>query len=226
MNDRFGAVIPALNAGRYLERVLEDVKRFIPPENIVVVDDGSTDDTVSAARRSGVKVISHPENRGKGEALKTGCSHLAFSDEIDAVFTLDADGQHAPEEIPAFIAVYEEEGPWIIVIGSRMGSAEGMPFIRKLTNRFTSAVISARAGIRIDDSQSGYRLIDSGILREVELVTSRYETESEILIKAAKIRAKIASVPIRTIYADEQSTIHPLRDTIRFFMLVFRSFFW
>ena len=225
MNDRYGAVIPALNAGKHLQAVLRDVKRFIPPDNIVVVDDGSTDDTVAVARESGVKVISHPENRGKGEALKTGCAHLAFSDIIDAVFTIDADGQHTPEEIPAFVRAYEDEAPGII-IGNRMGSTEGMPLKRKLANRLTSVVISMRAGTKIDDSQSGYRLIDSGILREVELVTSRYETESEILIKAAKIGAKISSVPIRTIYADEQSTIHPVRDTIRFFILVFRSFFW
>lgn len=225
MNERYGAVIPALNAGKHLQAVLEDVKRFLPPANIVVVDDGSTDDTVAAARRSRVKVISHPENRGKGEALKTGCAHLAFKDGIDAVFTIDADGQHAPDEIPAFVRIYEEEGPGII-IGNRMGSIEGMPLIRQLTNRFTSAVISIRAGTKIDDSQSGYRLIGAEILREVDLVTSRYETESEILIKAAKRGAKISSVPIRTIYADEQSTIHPVRDTIRFFILVFRSFFW
>ncbi len=226
MNDRYGAVIPALNAGKHLQAVLQDVKRFLPPDNIVVVDDGSTDDTGAVARESEVKVISHPENRGKGEALKTGCAHLAFSGNIDAVFTLDADGQHAPDEIPGFVRVYEDEGPGIIIIGNRMGSTEGMPLIRKLTNRFTSAVISARAGTRIDDSQSGYRLIDSGILREVELVTGRYETESEILIKAARKGARISMVPIRTIYADEKSTIHPVRDTIRFFTLVFRSFFW
>ena len=95
-----------------------------------------------------------------------------------------------------------------------------------MTNRATSAVISARSGTRIDDSQSGYRLIDAKILREVELVTGKYETESEILIKAARMGARISSVPIRTIYADEKSTIHPVRDTIRFFALVFRSFFW
>ena len=225
MNDRYGAVIPALNAGKHLQTVLEDVKRFIPPDNIVVVDDGSTDDTVAAARMSGVKIISHPENRGKGEALKTGCAHLAFSEGIVAVFTIDADGQHAPDEMPAFIRSYEEEGPGI-VIGDRMGSTEGMPWIRRVTNRVTSAVISVRAGTKINDSQSGYSLIDAGILREVELVTSRYETESEILIKAAKRGARISSVPIRTIYGDEQSTIHPVRDTIRFFTLVFRSFFW
>ena len=225
MNERYGAVIPAFNAGNHLKGVLEAIKRFIPPGNIVVVDDGSTDDTAATARNSGVKVISHSENMGKGEALKTGCAHLAFSGGIDAVFTIDADGQHAPSEIPAFIRAYEDDAPGII-IGNRMGSTEGMPWIRRMTNRATSAVISARSGMRIDDSQSGYRLIDAKILREVELVTGKYETESEILIKAARMGARISSVPIRTIYADEKSTIHPVRDTIRFFALVFRSFFW
>jgi glycosyltransferase involved in cell wall biosynthesis len=225
MNDRFGAVIPAFNAGQSLQVVLEGVKKYIRPADIVVVDDGSADDTASVARRCGVTLISHTENRGKGEALKTGWSRLVMLGHIEAVFTIDADGQHDPDEIPSFIRAFDggEKG---IIIGNRMGGMEGMPFHRRMTNMFTSAVVSARAGTRIDDSQSGYRLIESGLLREIELETSRFETESEILMKAARRGARISSVPIRTIYADERSKINPVRDTIRFFVLVFRSLFW
>ena len=86
--------------------------------------------------------------------------------------------------------------------------------------------MSALARRRIEDSQSGYRLIGADILRRIDLVTSRYETESEILIKASRIGARISSVPIRTIYGGEESTIHPFRDTVRFFVLVFRGLFW
>jgi hypothetical protein len=94
------------------------------------------------------------------------------------------------------------------------------------TNIVTSAVISIRAGCRIKDSQSGYRLIRAEVVRNVELVTERYETESEILIKAAHMGARISSVPVRTIYGTEQSTINPIADTFRFFVLVIRSIFW
>ena len=95
-----------------------------------------------------------------------------------------------------------------------------------MTNRFTSAVISLRTHCKIDDSQSGYRLIRVSVFRQIELVTSRFDLESEILIKAALKGAKIVSVPIKTIYADEKSKIHPVRDTIRFFRLVLKSLFW
>jgi len=101
-----------------------------------------------------------------------------------------------------------------------------MPAMRKFTNRTTSAIISRIAGCKISDSQSGYRLISRRVLEKIELVTGRYDTESEILIKAGREGAKIESVPIKTIYADEVSSINPLRDTIRFLSLVIRSFFW
>jgi len=107
-----------------------------------------------------------------------------------------------------------------------MSERKGMPLVRVLTNIATSAVVSALARCRIEDSQSGYRLIRADVIRKIELVTSRYETESEILIKSSRVGARISAVPIRTIYGSEESTINPFRDTVRFFVLVFRGLFW
>lgn len=225
MYDEYGAVIPAYNPGEALTSVLEGVKKYIRPEHIVVIDDGSPDETSDRAESAGVRLIRHEVNRGKGEALKSGFDYLLDQGEVEAIFTIDADDQHDPDEIPAFVEAFRA-GRGDLLVGNRMSEREGMPLIRVLTNIVTSSVVSALARCRIEDSQSGYRLIRADVIRRVELVTSRYETESEILIKSAKIGATISAVPIRTIYGTEESTIHPLRDTIRFFVLVFRGLFW
>ncbi len=225
MREHFGAVIPACNEADHIGDVLAGVKRHIHPEQIVVVDDGSTDETAATAETAGVRVIRHPMRRGKGVALRTGFEYLITNTKIEAIFTIDADGQHAPEEMPAFMNRYEERRVDIL-IGNRMSHREGMPLIRVLTNLFTSRVISLRVGCRIEDSQSGYRLIRTSLLQELDFVTAHFDLESELLIKAGLRRAVIASVPIRTIYTHERSKINPFRDTVRFFLLVIRSFFW
>jgi len=222
---QYGVVIPAFNAEKSLMDVIKGVCRFIPGENVVVIDDGSQDNTSVVARGEGVIVLRHSKNLGKGSALKTGFNYLLRLSHIVAIFTIDSDGQHDPAEIPSFIKTFESTGA-DIVIGNRMNEIRNMPAIRKFTNLLTSAIISRIAGCEIKDSQSGYRLISRRVLEKIELVTERYDTESEILIKAGKTGARIESVPIKTIYADEISSINPFRDTIRFLSLVIRSFFW
>jgi len=223
--EKFGAVIPAFNAAEKLVPVLEGVKKYLSPDRIVVVDDGSADETATLAEGQGVRVIREPINKGKGNALRTGFDHLLSLSDIEAIFTLDADGQHDPEEIPSFVDAYGHQSVDIL-IGNRMGRTEGMPPLRVMTNRVTSAIVKWRTGYRIEDSQSGYRLIRSSLISRLNLVTSRYETESEIIIKASRVGAVISSIPIRTIYAGEKSKINPFHDTLRFLMLVIRSLFW
>lgn len=225
MFESFGAVIPAYNEEAHIAGVVRGVSAMIPSEAVLVVDDGSADGTAATAAGAGAGVLRNPVNLGKGASLVAGFARLLERDGIEGIFTVDADGQHDPAEMPAFIEVFQGI-PADLVIGSRMGDTRDMPWIRRMTNRLTSSVISSRAGRRIDDTQSGYRLIRSSLLRSLTLTTSRYDTESEILIRAARSGAVIASVPIRTIYGNEQSAIDPLRDTIRFFGLVARSFFW
>jgi glycosyltransferase involved in cell wall biosynthesis len=225
MLETFAAIVPAYNAAAFIEPVLEAIARHIPAPNIIVVDDGSVDGTALAARRSGARVIRHEANRGKGAALRTGQEAARSLPGIDAIVMLDADGQHDPAEIPRFAEEFMK-GKADLIVGDRMAAAGAMPAIRVFTNRLTSAIISLRAGQRIPDSQNGYRLIRASLFARLELVTSRYEIDSEIIIKACRSGGRVASVPVSTIYGSEKSAIHPLRDTFRFIALVTRSLFW
>jgi glycosyltransferase involved in cell wall biosynthesis len=168
-----------------------------------------------------VIALEHEDNRGKGEALKTGFDFAAKRD-FAAVITLDADLQHAPESIPAFIEAYRE-ATCDIVVGARNIALSVMPFARWWTNRTTSWIISKMVKQRITDSQSGYRLIATRVWQNIPLSTTGYDLESEILIKAGKMGYRIGEVPIETIYTGGKSYINPWADTWRFIKLVWRN---
>ena len=218
------AIIPALNAEAHIGEVIADVAKQLPVERVIVIDDGSTDGTAAVAGSAGATLVTHDVNRGKGAALKSGFDK-AIEIGAEWIVTLDADGQHDPEEIPLFIARQNETGA-DIVVGTRMNDIKDMPPIRVFANRTTSAFVSLRAGQRIPDSQNGYRLIAADAVRDIQLETTRYDTESEILIKAARAGARIESVPVKTIYGEEVSKVNPFVDTLRFFRMVFKSLFW
>ncbi len=215
-------LIPGYNESRTIEQVVSNTLKVI--NDVVVVDDGSKDDTAQLAKDAGAIVLKHEINRGKGAALKTGFNY-AVENGYDAVVTMDSDGQHDPEDIPRFLNALNSFKSGII-IGSRMNDITTMPAIRKCTNKLTSYVNSTFAHQRIDDSQSGFRLITTDVFRTIKLETDRFETESEILIKASKAGFKIISVPIKTIYGEEKSKIRPVKDTYTFIRLFFRSLRW
>jgi glycosyltransferase involved in cell wall biosynthesis len=217
-------VIPAYNAGRHLADVVDTVAAHVARVRVIVVDDGSRDDTAAVARAAGATLIAHEVNRGKGAALRTGIL-AAHERGWRFAITLDADGQHNPDQIPDFVARWIETGADIIV-GDRMSSTRDMPFVRLATNRLTSWVVSKLARSRVPDSQNGYRMISTGLFATLPLVTTRYDTESEVLIRAGRLGATIASVPVETIYGEEESSIHPVIDTVRFFRMVVRALFW
>jgi len=148
--------------------------------------------------------------------------NYALANGYDAVITMDGDGQHLPEDIPYFmrLAKYSDSA---IFIGNRMQRTKTMPFVRVVTNRFMSWLLSCLTKQRIPDSQCGFRLIKKEVLKSVTLVTSKYETESEILIKGSRLGFKIEAVPIKTIYRKEKSQINPLIDTVRFIRLIIRA---
>lgn len=215
-------LIPAYNEAKTIGQVVSEACKVMNP--VVVIDDGSQDDTAQIAQDSGAFVIKHQVNSGKGAALRTGFQY-ALDHGYDAVITMDSDGQHAVDDIPRFLKAFKERRSGII-LGSRMHDISTMPAVRKFTNKFTSFTSSLVARQRLNDSQSGFRLISADVLRVVKLEATGYDMESEILIKASKAGFRISSVPIETIYGEEISKISPMADTYKFFRLLFRSLRW
>ena len=221
--NKIAVIIPAFNAGSTIGELIERISRFVNRGDIVVIDDGSCDQTCKTARATGAVILRHEANRGKGEALKTGFKHVRLKN-YAAVITLDADLQHDPESIPDFVR--KANGFSGIIIGTRERDLEIMPFARWFINNLTSIIVSVLSGQSIRDSQSGYRLITAQVLKSVKLESRKYDLESEILIKAKRKGFEIAEVPIRTIYAGGKSFINPLIDTIRFIKLMWKSLWW
>jgi len=215
-------LIPAFNAAKTLGTLLESIPQHIGDGCIVVVDDGSSDDTSSIADRAGAVVIRHDRNRGKGAALRSGFKYVLASTRSDSVLTMDADLQHDPAEISTFLAAWGS-GETDIILGCRRFGG-GMPIHRILSNAITSSLVSARTGVRIRDSQTGYRLIAREVLSSIEVEADGYEAETEFLIKAARRGFRISSVPIATIYGAEPSHMTHWKTTKRFLQVLLREY--
>jgi glycosyltransferase involved in cell wall biosynthesis len=212
------AIIPA-----YLEeKHIADVARrtLAQLENVLVVDDGSSDATAEAARKAGAHVIVHEQNRGKGESIKTGFRHW-LERGFGYALILDGDGQHLPEEISRFLAAAASSDAKLF-IGTRMNDVASMPLVRRLVNRYMSGKISRLCRQKIPDTQCGFRMVHRDIMPDLLGGTERFDYETEMLIIASRAGCRIASVPITTVYSDEVSSIHPVRDTLRFFKLMRR----
>jgi glycosyltransferase involved in cell wall biosynthesis len=216
---RIAAVIPAYQEEKHVGEVAQRTRAQL--ENVLVVDDGSTDATAERARSSGVDVVIHPQNRGKGESIKTGLRYW-LERGSEWVVLLDADGQHLPEEISRFVDSVASESDAKIFIGSRMGDTSAMPLMRRIVNGYMSGKISRVCGQQIPDTQCGFRMLHRDIIAEVLSGASRFEYETEMLIIASRKGHRVASVPITTVYSDEVSSINPVRDTVRFFKLIRR----
>lgn len=219
------AVIPAYNADNTIARVIHGCVAQLPSENVIVVDDGSSDRTRRLVEQSGATIIVHKKNIGKGAGLRSGFT-AALKNGCDGVITLDADLQHDPASIPQFIEAAEANPEWGIIIGTRWRSGSEMPWDRRLSNKLTSFMLSLRAGQKISDSQSGYRFIRRNVMENVITKEDGFMAESEILIRAAIGGYKIGSVEIPTIYSDEGSHINKFSDTFKFISLYVRSIFW
>ena len=160
------------------------------------------------------------QNRGKGETIKTGFRHW-LAQGATYVVVLDGDGQHLPEEIERFLAA-AASGVGEVLIGTRMNDVRDMPLVRRMVNRYMSRKISRACGQDIPDTQCGFRMVHREIIPQLLGGTERFDYETEMLIIASRAGCRVASVPISTVYSDEVSSIHPVRDTLRFFKLMRR----
>jgi glycosyltransferase involved in cell wall biosynthesis len=213
------AVIPAHNEGRRIGAVVGRAADRIP---VIVVDDGSTDDTADKARSAGATVIEQRPNQGKGAALRAGFRR-ALAERAEAIVTLDGDGQHDPTEIARFLAAYADARPRPeLVIGRR--DFREMPLIRRLANELGRRAFSWAVGRHIPDNQSGYRLI-GGDLAQATLASDEagFEFEVEVITTCIRRRGRIAWVPIRTIYAGGSSHIRPIHHLAHFLRIVLQA---
>jgi len=206
---RVAACIPAYQAAVHLGEVIERIRRAAPGLHTLVVDDGSRDATAEVGRMFGATVHSFAANRGKGFALLAGFEQLA---DYDGVLTLDADGQHPPECIPEFLRVFDTGAD--LVMGRRARSPD-MPGSRRLANAFSSGWTTSLAGQRVSDSQCGYRIYGRRLLDRTPITPGRYEVETEVAVRAARLGFRLAEVEIPTVYGEEKSQIHPFRDVPR-----------
>ncbi len=205
------AVIPCLNEASTIASVVEGVRRYLP--TILVIDDGSSDRTAALAREAGAEVLHHAATLGKGAALRTGWTQ-AHERGFAWAFSLDGDGQHAPEHIPAFFQCAEQT-PAALVSGDRMADANHMPWGRRIVNRWMSRRLSRSAGQFLPDSQCGFRLMNLAAWAAMSLRTSHFEIESEVILAFVRAGLKVEFVPVRAIYTSRQSKIHPGRDALR-----------
>lgn len=214
-------LIPAYNEGKNIGRVARQVMDLGFP--LLVIDDGSRDNTLEALKELNVEVLASPANRGKGASMSRGFEWF-LGKPYEALILMDADGQHETKELNLFLTALNRTG-WDLIIGNRMNHPENMPFIRRATNRLLSRILSAITRQGIPDSQCGYRAARRRLIEKISLRTLRFEIESEMLLEAARLGFSIGSVPIRCLYAGETSQIHPLRDTLRFFRFLFSYIF-
>jgi glycosyltransferase involved in cell wall biosynthesis len=212
--ERITALVPAYQEGPRIGAVVAAVAEHLP---VVVVDDGSTDDTAERAEAAGATVLRHIPNAGKGAALRTGFRHALAAGSI-AVVTIDADGQHDPAEIPAFLEAFHERRPGLIV-GRRDFSA--MPPVRRVSNVLGGAAVSMALGQGVPDNQSGYRLVGRELMRAMlDSDESGFEFEVEMIARCIALGLPIGWVSIRAIYAGEPSHIRPLRHITEFVRVI------
>jgi glycosyltransferase involved in cell wall biosynthesis len=202
------ALIPAYQCAETIAGVAAETARFVT--TVLVVDDGSTDETAEQGRRAGAEVFRRPANGGKGAAIRSGLEVLLARPQITHVLFLDGDGQHDPAEIPKFLA--PARGGARFIVGSRMSERDSIPAYRYETNRIGDLILTRMTGHEVEDGQSGFRLVSADLLRKMNLAANGYLIETEMLLRAAALVDRFQFVPIRAIYGTP-SHFRPFRDT-------------
>ena len=213
-------IIPTYNNEKTILKVIEDVHHYV--DDIIVVNDGSTDGTSErlCLVRKDICVVSHDRNKGKGAALLTGI-HAAMTKGFTHMITIDADGQHLASDIPVLLSALEcnQQG---IIVGHRNLTEKNMPRGNIFANKFSNFWFRIQTSVNLPDTQSGYRLYTLSSLKGLRWITSRYESELELLVFAAWTGVKITSVPVRVYYPPTEERVshfRPVYDFVRISIL-------
>ena len=211
-------VIPVNNEVEYLDELIQKITPQV--SKIICVDDGSTDGSHQLLdAKSEVELITNSQNYGKGFSLKVGLLK-AIDSNCDSIITLDADLQHVPELIPEFVIALKK---YDVVVGNRLHSLKGMPLQRIVSNKLTSWLLSKKVGIKIKDSQCGYRAFRIDIVKEILPIETGFEAETEMLIKLASNNLTIGFVDIPTIYNDNESKMKPMAAIFGFLKVLLKK---
>lgn len=210
-------VIPAYNEEEAIENVVKGVKKY---SDVMVVDDGSTDNTASRAEKTGAQIIKHKKNIGKGAAIKTGLER-AIEDDYDLIVLLDGDGQHDPQCIPLLLDGMDGVD---LLIGSRFlnMAPHNMPLPRRISNGITTSLIRFVTGYHITDSQCGFRVMSKKAAPFFTGISyNDYVYESEVLCKASENNLVVGELPIQCIYGNEKSYVRT-RHVVHYLMFTLR----
>ena len=224
MSARTAALVPAFNAAASIGAVVTGTRSVLAP--VIVVDDGSADDTAARAAEAGAEVLRHPVNQGKGAALVTGLRRLA-SVGVERALTLDADGQHLPDQIPLLLAA-SDAAPDAIVVGMRRKEGFAIRRVARLGNWVADRLMRWIAGQSLPDTQSGFRVYPVGPTLALGTRGTRYDFETEVLLRAARTGIPVLGVPVNVYYppvAERVSHYRPWADTLRIIRSVLRVLF-
>lgn len=215
-------LIPTYNNGKTLEKVLREILTYT--KNIIVVNDGSTDETASILNKiDALHVVTIDQNKGKGNALRRGFREawrLAYTQAI----TMDSDGQHFPDDLVVFLDAldnHKPQDPEQLIVGSRTMDHPDIPHKSSYGNRCSSFWFWVETGIKLDDTQCGYRLYPLKIINDLNLFTSKFELEIEVIVKAAWRGADVKNLPVKVFYDPTERVTHfrPFQDVARITLL-------
>jgi glycosyltransferase involved in cell wall biosynthesis len=207
-------VIPSYKSVDTLKSFIPELLKWVPKKNVCIIDDASMDGTGQYCSEMQLTYLSHSVNQGKGAALVTGFAYL-IKKNAHWIITMDADGQHAPEDIEKFLEFVDQHQSTGICIGTRLKKIGTMPLARIFSNVVTSKILSLICGTKILDNQCGYRIYSTDFLKKISIKYSRFEMETEVIMKAAKLGFPISFVDVRTLYLSGQSHISHIKDTVR-----------
>jgi glycosyltransferase involved in cell wall biosynthesis len=213
-------LIPAYKAQEELRTFLPSLRVVVPASHVLVVDDGSKDQTFQICADNDIRCLVLPINRGKGAALQRGFDEIVTNDHARFIITMDADGQHAISDLSAFLLRIAEDPQSGIIIGKRAMKLGTMPPERILSNKLTSALLSIITMHRIRDSQCGYRAYSTALLHAVRCSFHRFEMESEVIIRACVAGFSVSFINVQTLYLSTQSHISHVADTLRWLWAV------